>query len=147
MTEYSSSIAVAARLIKKKGRSGVSIYRPAPSAPSNPARPWKLDNPSTPGADTLIASAIHAVFTDLHQVRGQLGQMGLEVAFRSDLYMPDSLLLNTTAIAYFIPAELADNVLQAGDLVISDEHRYIVLRCDPLKPGDEVVLYQVQLKE
>jgi hypothetical protein len=147
MGEYSAAVALAARLIKKKGRSGVAVYRPTASAPSNAARPWKLDNPSAPPADALVASGLHVVFTDPRQVRGQLGQFGLEVSFRADLEMPDSLVPNASAVAYFIPAELGASVLQVGDLVVTDGHRYVVLRCDPLKPGDELVLYTVQLKE
>lgn len=147
MTEYSSAVALAARLIKKKGRSGVSVYRPNSGTPSNASRPWKLDNPALPGVDTLLVSGLHAVFTDARQARGAQGQFGFEVSFRAWTEMPDSLVPDATAVAYFIPAELGVNVLQAGDLVVSDGHRYAVMRCDPLKPGDELVLYTVQLKE
>ena len=146
-TEYSSAVALAARLIKKKGRSGVSIYRPTPGSASDVSRPWKLDNPGSPPADTLIASGLHAVFTDMRQGRGELGRMGFDLLFRSALDMPDSLAPEAIATAYFIPAELGINVLQTGDLVESGGHRYTVLRCDPLKPGDELVLYIAQMKD
>lgn len=144
MGEYSSAVALAAKLIKKKGRSGVSIYRPTPNAASDSSRPWKLDTDAT---DTLLASGLHVVFLDARQARGAQGQFGFEVSFRSWMEMPDSLMPNATAIAYLIPAELGSTVLKAGDLVVSDGHRYAIMRCDPLKPGDELVMYTAQLKE
>lgn len=144
MAEYSSSVALASRLIKKKGSSGVLLYRPTPGGASNPSRPWKLD---TPVADSLVASGLHAVFLDQRQVRGSRGQQLLDQGFRSLTDMPDSLMPNATAIGYFIPAELLGQELKVGDLVVSGSHRYLVLRCDPLKPGDELVLYITHLKE
>lgn len=144
MGEYASAVALAARLIKKKGRSGVSVYRPMPNAASNPSRPWKLD---TDAPDTLLASGLHVIFLDARQARGAQGQFSFEVSFRSWMEMPDSLMPDATAVAYLIPAELGANVLQQGDLVVSDGHRYAVMRCDPLKPGDELVMYTAQLKE
>lgn len=147
MTEYASAVALAKRLIAKKGRSGVSIYRPTPGSVSNASRPWKLDNPSSPPADTLLASGLRAVFLDARQARGAQGQFGFEVSFRSWMEMPDSLMPDTTSVAHFIPSDLGATVLQAGDLVVTGSHRYVVNRCDALQPGDELVLYTVQLKE
>lgn len=144
MTEYASAVALAARLIKKKGRSGVQLYRPAPNTPSNAARPWKLD---TDVADTLLASGLHAVFLDAREVRGAQGQFGLEVSFRSWMEMPDSLMPDATAVAYLIPAELGSTKVEVGDLVVSSGHRYSVARSDLLQPGDEPILYKLQLKE
>lgn len=147
MGEYSSAVALAERLIRKKGRAGVSAYRPSPGAASNANRPWKLDNPSSPPTDTLLASNLHAVFVDPRQARGAQGQFGFEVSFRAWMDMPDSLMPDTTCVGYFIPSEMGAAVLQAGDLIVTDGHRYAVVRCDPLKPGDELVLYTAQLKE
>lgn len=144
MTEYSSSVALASRLIKKKGRSGVSVYRPTPNGVSDPNRPWKLDVPVT---DLLLASGLHAVFLDQRQVRGDLGQQALDLSMRSLVYMPDSLMPGATMAGYFIPSELLRRTLEVGDLVVTAGHRYSVLRCDPLQPGDELVLYIAHLKE
>lgn len=147
MGEYSSSVALAARLIKKKGRSGVSVYRPGVSDATDADRPWKLDDPASGAADVLVASGLHAVFLDPREARGAQGQFGFEVSFRSWMDMPDSLMPDATAVAYFIPAELGSDELLAGDLVVSDGHRYAVARVTPLKPGDELVVYVAQLKE
>jgi hypothetical protein len=144
MTEYSSVVALAKKLITKKGRSGVSLYRGTPNTPANPARPWKLD---VTVADQLIASGLHALFLDQREVRGDRGDAGLEIALRSVVYMPDSLLPGATTIGYFIPSELSGQALKTGDLVVTGTNRYSVIECKPLKPGDELVLYVVQLKE
>jgi hypothetical protein len=61
--------------------------------------------------------------------------------------MPDSLMPGATAMGYFIPSELLGRTLEVGDLVVTAGHRYYVLRCDPLQPGDEIVLYIAHLKE
>lgn len=144
MTEYSSAVALAARLIRKKGRSEVSLYRPTPNGVSNPNRPWKLDVPVT---DTLLVSNLRAVFLDQRQIRGDLGQQALDLSMRSLVYMPDSLMPGATAGAYFIPSELTGQEMRVGDLIVSGSSRYYILRCDPLKPGDELVLYFAHLKE
>lgn len=147
MTEYTSAIALAERLIKKKGRKGVQLYRSTVNSASNPQRPWKLDNPSAAAADVLLAEGLHVLFLDPRQARGEQGQFGFEVSFRSRTEMPDSLVPDASAVAYFIPAELGSTAIQVGDLVVSGGSRYAVMRCDPLQPGDEVVVYRVQLKE
>lgn len=147
MTEYSSAIALAKRLITKKGRSNVSVYRPAVGVVSNPARPWKPDTTVGTTADTLIASGLHVVFLDNRQARGAQGQFGFEVSFRAWMEMPDSIMPDATAIAYLIPAELGATRLEAGDLMVSGAHRYAVMRCDPLEPGDELIMFAAQLKE
>lgn len=144
MTEYSSVVALAEKLITKKGRSGVSLYRGTPNTPANPARPWKLD---VPVADQLIASGLHVLFLDQREVRGGRGDRGLDTALRSVVYMPDSLVPGATTIGYFIPSELSGQALKVGDLVVTGSNRYSVIQCNPLQPGDELVLYVVQMKE
>lgn len=145
MTEYSSAVALASKLIKKKGRKDVSLFRARPGTPSAPARPWKLD--VTPAADQLLASGLNVLFLDQRQARGEQGQFGFEVSFRSRVDMPDSIMPGATSVAYFIPAQLGTQVPEAGDLVVSGTHRYTIMRCDALKPGDELVLYYAQLSE
>lgn len=145
MTEYSSAVALAAKLIKKKGRSGVSLYRARSGTASNVARPWKLD--VTPAADQLLASGLNVLFLDERQARGEQGQFGFEVSFRSRVDMPDSIMPGATTVAYFIPAQLGTQVPEAGDLVVSGNHRYTIMRCDALQPGNELVLYHAQLSE
>ena len=145
MTEYSSAIALAARLIKKKGRSGVSLYRARPGSAAIPSRPWKLD--IAPAADQLLASGLNVLFLDERQARGEQGQFGFEVSFRSRINMPDTLIPGATAVAYLIPAQLGNQVPEAGDLVVSGAHRYTIMRCDVLCPGDEIILYYIQLSE
>lgn len=145
MSEYSSAVALAKRLITKKGRKNVSAYRPAESAPLDGARPWKLDGPAV--ADQLLASGMHVVFLDNRQSVGWLGQFGFEVSFRSRVENPDSLMPGATAVAYIIPDELGVVRLQAEDLMVSGTTRYTVMRCDALQPGDELIMFVAQLKE
>lgn len=147
MTEYSSAVALAKRLITKKGRSNVSVYRPAEGTATDADRPWKLDDSVGTTADTLLASGLHAVFLDNRQARGAQGQFGFEVSFRAWMEQPDSLMPDATAVVYLIPEELGAVRLEAGDLVVSGTHRYAVMRCDPLEPGDELIMFVAQLKE
>lgn len=144
MSEYSSASALARRLITKKGRSDVAVYRPGVGSPSDAQRPWR---PDVSAPDELIASGLHAVFLDPGEVRGSLGQLGLNLAFRTRVVMPDSLVPDSTATALLIPEELGTDGLRAGDLLESDGHRYTVIRCSPFSPGGELVLYTVHLKE
>lgn len=145
MSEYSSAIALAKRLITKKGRKAVSAYRPGESVASDADRPWKLDGPAV--ADQLLASGMHVLFLDGRQSVGFLGQFGFEVSFRSRVENPDSLMPGATAVAYIIPDELGATRLQAEDLIVSGDRRYTVMRCDALEPGDELILFVAQLKE
>jgi hypothetical protein len=66
---------------------------------------------------------------------------------RSPVYMPDSLMPGATTAGYFIPSELLGRTMEVGDLVVTTGRRYYVLRCDPLQPGNEIVLYIAHLKE
>ena len=143
MTEYSSSVALAAKLIRKKGRSGVSMYRAVPGTPVT-SKPWKFEAPSV---DQLLALNMNVLFLDERQARGEQGQFGFDVSFRSSVNMPDALTSSATAVAYIIPAQMGQFIPKAGDLIVSGTTRYTVLRCDALRPGNELVLYHVQLME
>lgn len=145
MADYSRAIALVKRLITKKGRTNVSVYRPGLSTATDGARPWKLDGAAVP--DTLLASGMHVLFLDSRESIGFLGQFGFEVSFRSRVENPDSLMPGATAVAYIIPSELGVARLQAEDLMVTSTHRYTVMRCDPLEPGDELIMFIAQLKE
>lgn len=147
MTEYSSAIALAKRLITKKGRSNVSVYRPAVGTVTDADRPWKPDATVGTTADTLIASGLHVVFLDNRQARGAQGQFGFDIFLRARMEMLDSLMPGATAIAYLVPEELGATRLEAGDLMVSGTHRYAVMRCDPLEPGNELIMFAAQIKE
>ena len=145
MADYSRAIALVQRLITKKGRTNVSVYRPGLSTATDADRPWKLDGAAV--ADTLLASGMHVLFLDSRESIGFLGQFGFEVSFRSRVENPDSLMPGTTAVAYIIPSELGATRLQAEDLMVTGTHRYTVMRCDPLEPGDDIIMFIAQLKE
>lgn len=144
---YANAVALAKRLITKRGRSGVSVYRPEVGLVTDATRPWKTESLETPDADTLLASGLHVLFLDTRQAAGFLGQFGFEVSFRSRVENPDSLMPGATAVAYIIPEELGGVRLDARDLVVSGSRRYTVMRCDPLEPGDELIMFVAQLKE
>lgn len=145
MADYSRAIALVKRLITKKGRTNVSAYRPGISEPLDGDRPWKLDGAAV--ADTLLASGMHVLFLDNREAVGFLGQFGFEVSFRSRVENPDSLMPGATSVAYIIPEELGAARLQPEDLMVSGTRRYTVMRCDPLEPGDELIMFVAQLKE
>lgn len=142
---YASAVALAKRLITKKGRTGVSVYRPSESAATDADRPWKKDGAAV--ADQLLASGMHVLFLDNRQAVGFLGQFGFEVSFRSRVENPDSLMPGSTSVAYIIPDELGAVRLQVEDLIVSGTTRYTVMRCDALQPGDELIMFVAQLKE
>lgn len=144
MSEYQSLIEMADRLIKKKGRSDVSVIQPTPNSATDDSKPWKLDSAVS---DTVLASNLHAVLIDIRTAQGEQGQFGFNVFFRSRVEMPDSLMPGTTAIAYFSAKETAGISFEPGHLITTLGKRFAIMRCDPLQPGNELVMNVVQLRE
>lgn len=152
MGEYDSARALALRLIKKKGRAGVQLYRSGSGTPSDPARPWKpdgdgpdVDNPTS--ADVLVAT-LHGVFLDPVEARGSQGQFSFHVYLRAGSDASDSIAPDATYAVYVAAAELPDGVtIEAGMLIVSQGRRYSVLQVSELKPGEDAILYTVSVKD
>lgn len=144
MAEYDSTRALAERLIHKKGRSGVQIYRVGVGTVAVAARPWKAEGGTA--ADVLLAT-VHAVFLSPNEARSEAGQFAFPVFQRGRSDMSDSVHPEATNMAYIAASELPDEVtIEVGMLLVSRGVRYVVLRNQPLMPGDVPVLYTLSLK-
>lgn len=174
MAEYDSARALASRLIRKKGRAGVSLVRVAPGEATNPARPWKLDegsafepdvyefdftvgeyvesesDPDFGAKDVTIASALHAVFLSPVEARSFEGQFAFPVFSRGRADLEDSVLSETTHMVYIADSELPPGLDLTEDavglLLESRGVRYVVLRCQTFRPGEQAVLHIFSVK-
>jgi hypothetical protein len=144
MAEYDSAVALAKRLIEKKGRSGCQVVRPGAYTASDSSKPWATD---VPVADVVLGTSVKIVFLNLREVRGQLGQLlSSDVKFKLGVQIiPDSLAPDTTALAYLVPSHVSSPP-QAGDLVVTGSQRFDVLQSETLQPGSQAILYTLQLK-
>lgn len=128
MAEYDSAIALAKRLIEKKGRAGVRLLSSGKGAPSNPVRPWRPDAGSS--ADAVLAQGLRVAFFDA--IRARNGAL---------------IVAESTAAAYLAMASLPAGVVPAdGMLLETGSRRYFVLKVEELAPGDQVVMYILHLK-
>lgn len=128
MAEYDSSIALAKRLIEKKGRAGVSLVASGQGAPSDPTKPWRPDGGSA--NDVVLASGLRMAFLDA--IRARDGAL---------------IVAESTAAAYLAKASLPDGVVPVdGNLIVTGARRYFVLKVEELAPGDQVVMYTLHIK-
>lgn len=128
MAEYDKAVALAKRLIEKKGRGGVSLVSSGKGVPSDPERPWRPDSGSA--EDAVLAQGLRVAFLDA--VRARDGTL---------------IVAESTAAAYLAKASLPDGVLPVdGSLLVTGSRRYFVLRVEELAPGDQTVLYILHLK-
>lgn len=131
MAEYSSAIALALRLIRKKGRADGEIIRT--SSPATPAQtPWKPGVPTK----TALAENLSVVVLDAKTM----------LAFsRKGEAVIASLAPEATAIAFLAAASL-DVPPAIGDLLETGGRRYSVLDVEDLCPGEQTILYTLHLK-
>lgn len=146
MGEYDSARALALRLIKKKGRSGVTIKKVGEGTPSDPDRPWKPDGGTA--EDVTLATGLHGVFLDPVEARGSQGQFSFAVYLRGGSDAVDSIAPNATHIVYIAAAELPTGVtIEPGYLIEQGSRRYSVLEVNELKPGEDPILYTISVKD
>jgi hypothetical protein len=147
MAEYDSTRAMALRLIKKKGRADVKLYRVAVGTVSDPAKPWKADGGAA--TDQLIAT-VHAVFLSPVEARGSEGQFAIPVYMRARAADDDSVGSDVTAMVYIADIELPDGVNldseAMGVIVESEGISYAVLRCQTYTPGEVPILHILSVK-
>ncbi len=120
MAEYDSAVALAKRLIEKKGRRDGKLLRASQAAPTD--QPWK---PGTSGKVALAEDLAVAI----------LG---------ASLFKVGSLTPETTAVGYLAAASFDD--VRLGDVLETRAERYSVLSAEKLAPGDQDILYILHLK-
>ncbi len=147
MAEYDSARALAKRLIAKKGRSGVKLLRSDPGTVTDANRPWKAEGGAA--ADVLIAT-FPAVFLSPIEARSSAGQFAMPVFLRSDMDLSDSLTPETSHMVYLADSALPVGVeldgQAVGMLLESRSVRYVVLRCQTLRAGDQAILHILSVK-
>lgn len=125
MGEYDSSIALAKRLIKKKGQQ-VTLRSLTATAAPDPAKPWY------PGANVPVNWTVDAVFLGYEQkyIDGEQVQMGDQ-----QVYMPAADLLG----AQINPEE--------EGLVIRGTETWKIIKVKPLNPAGDPVMYELQVRQ
>lgn len=121
---------VALRLIAKHGRTDGVLRRPSADATVNPARPWAPGD-SNPAVDPIVAQGLAVVVLDINTYRKTAG--------------PD-VAINPAATAVALIAAASGAEPRVSDTLESRGTRYAVLASDLLAPGDDDVLYTLQLK-
>ena len=118
MTEYTNAIALALRLINKKGRT--ILLRRVTKADTG--SPWK------PGAVSNSDISVKGVF---------LGTTNFNREGELVTTENEHILIAASGLAV-VPA--------VNDLIIDSTETLKILNVDPLKPGDEAVLYTIEVK-
>lgn len=128
MADYTSTIALAKRLIESKGRPGVLLQRRGVQTASDPDRPWRPDA-GPDGLETLATATI--VFLDVIRTRSG-----------------EAVVAESTASAYLAADSLPNGVApKDGDvLTVPSGARFAALRVDTLAPSGDPILYTLHLK-
>lgn len=124
MGEYDSAVALAQRLIAKKGAAAI-LRASAKAPPPDPSKPWK------PGARSDVDQNIKAVFLDYKQSvidgsRIKQGDQRVLVASTDDLGNPVAPTTNHR--------------------IIRGSEDWQVMDVATTKPGDQVVYFELQVR-
>ena len=129
MAEYDRLIATALRLITAKGRA-ITVFRETPSVPSS-SEPWAL------AAGSSTSFPTHGVFQDPRNSEKNF-DFALKVRPETDIERVDWHI--------YIPATGATFDPQPGDTVLDSTDTYRVVTCSPIKPGDQMIMYILQVQ-
>lgn len=119
MTEYTTLIALADRLIRKKGRT--IILRRVTKTPA--ANEW--EQPSIVNSDQTIKGVF-------------LGKLKRNI---------NGEIIETDIETVLIAALDLTTVPTTDDLIIDGSRQRVIVKIEPVKPGDESVFYSIGLKE
>lgn len=124
MAEYDSAIALAKRLIAKKGTS-VTLRSMTPGALPDANEPWRA------GANTPVDQTVKAVFLDYEQayIDGTTIRMGDQ--------------------RVFMPATDNSDVAitpEVDGLVIRGSETWKIVKPRPLNPGNQMVMFEIQVR-
>jgi len=131
MAEYDSAVALALRLIKKKGRADGRITRFEGEA--DPDRPWAPGDPE----NVVMAEDLPVVVLDAKLMLAGFTSKGPTILA--------SLAPEATAIAFVAAASMASPPL-TGDVLETRSERYAVLEVEDLAPGSQSIVYILHLK-
>jgi hypothetical protein len=125
MGEYDSSVALAQKRIKKKGQPVVLRHYTTAALP-DPDKPW------VPGERTQVDQTVMAVWLDYSQqyIDGETIRTGDQRVF-----MPST--------------DTAGNPIDPGVdyIVVRGSQIWKVVRPKPLQPGEQTVMFEVQLRQ
>lgn len=125
MAGYDYARALAERLIAKKGRRDGVLRRPGSDNAAPADRPWAPVD-SDPSQDPAMAENLSVVVLD------------------AKLFKQDQLTPETTAVAYLAASACPEP--RSGDLLETRGTRYAVLDVQDLAPGEDSILYTLNLK-
>lgn len=126
MSEYTSAIDLAARLIIKKGREAVFQHFVAGTI-ANPDKPWET-TPKPPVEQTL-----KMVFLDYEQ--GVIDGTKIKMGDKQVLMFAKGVLND--------PVAMADKI---KELPKHGGATWAIIKVDTLKPGEETVMYTLQVR-
>lgn len=126
MSEYTSAIDLAARLIIKKGREAVFQHFVAGTI-ANPDKPWET-TPRPPVEQTL-----KMVFLDYEQ--GVIDGTKIKMGDKQVLMFAKGVLND--------PVAMADKI---KELPKHGGATWAIIKSEPLKPGEETVMYTLQVR-
>lgn len=133
MSEYASAIALAQKLIAKKGRRDGALVRSISSNVPDPSRPWKPGQPER----VILAANLPVVILDAKLMLTGFTSKGQAIS--------KSLSPEATSIAYLAAGAIAEKP-RINDLLTSKGETFSVIEVEDLSPGAESILYLLQLK-
>ena len=126
MGEYDSSVALAQRLLTKKGASAI-LRSTVVSTPPDPSKPW------IPGPSTPTDQNVKALFLNYAQkyIDGTLIRTGDQ-----QVYLPS---MDITGAPIFPAID--------GLIIRGTEKPWKIIGIDPLKPGEQQIMFTVQVRQ
>jgi len=132
MGEYDSAIALAQRLIEKKGRA-VSIRRDVGTTPVDAAKPWLGTQPSTSDTTTF------AGFFDT-----RITELLARLAPGRDL---ERTTLEAEGTVAFVPASGLAFAIEPEMKLVDGAMVWHITRAEAIRPGADAVLYVLELRK
>lgn len=125
MAEYDSAVALAKRLIAKKGQD-VTLRGFTAGAAPDPTKPWK------PGANNPVNQTVKAVFLDYKQkyIDGEMIQSGDQKIYLS---------ATDTSDGSIVPEE--------EGLVVRDTEIWKIVKIKQLNPNGQSIMFELQVRQ
>ncbi len=125
MGEYDSAVALALRLIKKKGKL-ITVRNVTVAAPADSNKPWY------PGAGTNVDQSVYGVFLDYAQryIDGETIKTGDQ-----QVYLPSTDVTGAPVTP------------KVDGLILRGSEVWKILAVSPLKPADQLIIHTVQVRQ
>lgn len=123
MAGYDNAVALAKRLIEKKGRT-VTLRQGISPAPTDPDAPWRV------GAPVEITKRVKAVF--LHYSQKEVDGSRVRAT-------DEKVLVAAGSLGSFVPA--------VGTAILDGARTLRVESVEVVRPGDDAVVYELQARQ